>query len=112
MNLVLKIILDISKGFPITLILRMKLKDSTTLLKNTQPKNISNNYKKLNYNETRIKVINYYNNKIHLMLGVSPNTAAKITNIEKINNINAIKTKEFSKINNKINYIKDGSFDY
>ena len=43
---------------------------------------------------------------------MSPNTAAKITNIEKINNINAIKTKEFSKINNKINYIKDGSFDY
>ena len=34
-NLELKIILDISKGFPITLILRMQLKDSTTLLKNT-----------------------------------------------------------------------------
>ena len=71
---------------------------------------ISNNYKRLNFNETRIKVINYYNNKIHRMLGVSPNTASKITNIEEINKINAIKTKEFSKINNKRNYIKEGSF--
>ena len=44
------------------------------------------------------------------MLGVSPNTASKITNIEEINKINAIKTKEFSKINNKRNYIKKGSF--
>ena len=44
------------------------------------------------------------------MFGVNPNTAAKITNIEEINKINDIKIKEFSKINNKRNYIKDGSF--
>ena len=46
---------------------------------------ISNNYKQLNFNETRIKVINYYNNKIHRMLGISPNEAAKIYSIKDIN---------------------------
>jgi len=67
---------------------------------------ISNNYKQLNFNETKIKVINYYNNKIHRMLGISPNEAAKIYSIKDINIINDIKTKEFTKINHKRNYIK------
>ena len=44
------------------------------------------------------------------MLGINPNEAAKIISVKEINKINDIKTKEFSKINHKINYIKDGSF--
>jgi len=44
------------------------------------------------------------------MLGINPNEAAKIISVKEINKINDIKTKEFSKINHKRNYIKDGSF--
>jgi len=40
------------------------------------------------------------------MLGISPNEAAKIYSIKDINIINDIKTKEFTKINHKRNYIK------
>ena len=62
--------------------------------------------KKLNFENIKFKVINFYNNKVHRLLGLTPNQAYKITDNVKINELNKIKTKEFDKINNKRNYLE------
>ena len=46
---------------------------------------ISNKSSKLDF---QFKIINYYNNKIHRILGMSPNDAYKITDKDKIREIN------------------------
>ena len=70
---------------------------------------INNNYKKLNFEEVRIKVIRFYNNKKHRIIGMSPNEASKITDLDEIKKINAIKEKLFDKINKKRNFLAKGS---
>ena len=67
---------------------------------------INNEYKKLDFDEVRIRIINFYNNKKHRMIGMTPNQASKLTDIEGINKINSIKEKLFEKINQKRNYLK------
>ena len=44
------------------------------------------------------------------MIGMTPNEASRITDIETIIKINNIKEKEFAKINNKRNLIKNNSY--
>ena len=68
---------------------------------------ISNNCKNLNFEEIKFKVINYYNNKKHRILGISPNEAYKITDPNKIKEINDIKNKLFEKINGKRTYLNE-----
>ena len=43
-----------------------------------------------------MKIINYYNNKNHRLIGTSPNKAYKITDGIEIKKINEIKDKEFN----------------
>jgi len=43
---------------------------------------------------------------VHRLLGSTPNLAYKITDNNKINELNKIKTKKFEKINNKRNYLE------
>ena len=40
---------------------------------------INNGYKKLNFDEVKIKIINFYNNKKHRLIGMSPLEAYRIT---------------------------------
>ena len=47
---------------------------------------INNGYKKLNFDSVRIKIINFYNNKVHKLIGMSPMEASKITDKETIKN--------------------------
>ena len=68
---------------------------------------INNGCKKLDFDEVRLRVINFYNNKVHRMLGITPFEASKLTDIDEINKINEIKNKEFNKINNKRTYLQD-----
>ena len=70
---------------------------------------INNNYKKLNFEEVRIKVIKFYNNKKHRIIGMSPNESSKITDLDEIKKINAIKEKLFDKINKKRNFLGKSS---
>ena len=61
------------------------------------------------FGEYRLKIINYYNNKNHRLIGTSPNKAYKITDGIEIKKINEIKDKEFKfikKINGKLTYLK------
>lgn len=67
---------------------------------------INNGYKNLDFDSVRIKVINFYNNKIHRIIGISPIEASKITDQEEINKINKRKEKIFEKINKKRNYLE------
>ena len=67
---------------------------------------ISNGYQKLNFSEVRIKVMNFYNNKNHSLIRMTPNQAAKLTNENDINKVNKIKEKEFNKINLKRTYLE------
>lgn len=67
---------------------------------------INNCYCKLDFESIHPNLMNFYNNKIHCVLGMSPNEAVKITDIEIINKVNAIKKREFDKINNKRNYLQ------
>ena len=46
---------------------------------------INNGYKKLDFDEVRIKIINFYNNKKHRLIGMTPMEASKITDEETIN---------------------------
>ena len=69
--------------------------------------NIQNGYKKLNFDSVRIRLINYYNNKKHRMIGMSPNDAAKITNEDEIKLNNERKNKEYDKINKKRTYLDE-----
>ncbi len=68
---------------------------------------INNGCKQLNFDEVRILVINFYNNKVHRMLGITPFEVSKLTDIDEIKKINEIKNKEFNKINNKRTYLQD-----
>ena len=45
---------------------------------------LANNNNKFDFNEVRFKIINYYNNKKHRILGMSPNEAYKLTDPDKI----------------------------
>jgi len=67
---------------------------------------ITNGYQKLNFSEVRIRVMNFYNNKKHRLIGMTPNQAAKLTNENDINKVNKIKEKEFNKINLKRTYLE------
>ena len=67
---------------------------------------ITNGKNKLDFETAKFKIINFYNNKVHRLLGITPNQAYKITDNTKINELNKIKTKEFDKINNKRNYLE------
>lgn len=66
---------------------------------------ISNNNCDLNFVKIKFKIINYYNNKVHRILGMSPNEAYKITDKDKIKEINEKYNKLFDKINNKRTYL-------
>ena len=46
---------------------------------------INNGYKKLDFDEVRIKIINFYNNKKHRLIGMTPMEALKITDEKTIN---------------------------
>ena len=65
---------------------------------------INNVCKKLDFDEVRLRVINFYNNKVYRMLGITPFEAPKLTDIDEINKINEIKN---NKINNKRTYLQD-----
>ena len=45
---------------------------------------VANNNNEFDFNEVRFKIINYYNNKKHRILGMSPNEAYKLTDPDKI----------------------------
>ena len=62
---------------------------------------------KLDFESVKFKVINF--NKVHRLIGTTPNLAYKITDNVKTNEINKIKTKEFEKIINKRNYLEINS---
>ena len=64
---------------------------------------------KVDFESVKFKVINFYNNKVHRLIGITPNFAYKITDNIKIKGLNMIKTKEFEKINHKINYLEINS---
>jgi hypothetical protein len=68
---------------------------------------VQNGYKKLIFDSVRIRLINYYNNKKHRMIGMSPNEVSKITNEEEIKLVNERKKKEFEKINKKRTYLEE-----
>ena len=78
-----------------------------TIKKYLGKENIQNGYKKLNFDSVRIRLINYYNNKKHRMIGMSPNDAAKITNEDEIKLNNERKNKEYDKINKKKTYLDE-----
>jgi len=62
---------------------------------------INNCYKKLNFDEIRIKIINFYNNKKYRLIGMSPLEASGITAQDTIKRINDLKSKESANINKK-----------
>ena len=68
---------------------------------------INNCYKKLNFDEERIKIINFYNNKKHRLIGMSPLEFSRITDPDTIKIINDLKSKEFANINKKRNYLEE-----
>ena len=68
---------------------------------------INNGYKKLNFDSVRIKIINFYNNKIHRLIGMSPIEASKLTDKDEIKRVNELKQKEFEKINKKRTFLKE-----
>ena len=70
---------------------------------------INNGYKKLDFESVRIKIINFYNNKKHRLIGMTPNEASKITDKETIKKINELKEKEFELINKKRSYLEINS---
>ena len=67
---------------------------------------IANGNNPIDFQKVKSKIINYYNNKYHRFIGMSPNEAYKITNLDEIKKINDIKIKEYEKINNKRNYLE------
>ena len=69
---------------------------------------INNSYKKINFENISLKIINVYNNKKHRLIGMSPNDASAIKDIDTINKINELKKKEFDKINKKRTYLQKG----
>jgi len=58
---------------------------------------ITNGYNNLNFKEVRIRVINFYNNKIHRIIGKIPNEETKITDEKLIKKINERKKKNLIK---------------
>ena len=70
---------------------------------------INNGYKKLNFDEVRIKIINFYNNKKHRLIGMTPLEASHITDQDSIKKINDLKTNEFANINKKRTYLENDS---
>ena len=66
---------------------------------------ITNGEKIIDFKTVKNKVINFYNNKFHRLIGMTPNEAYKITDKKEINKINEIKIKEYEKINKKTNYL-------
>ena len=66
---------------------------------------INHVYKPLNFDSVRIHVINFYNNKIHRIIGMTPNEASKLNLQEDIIKVNERKKKEFQKINSKRTYL-------
>jgi len=73
---------------------------------------IHNGFKPLNFEEVRIRLKNFYNNKKHRIIGMTPNEASKITDEEEIKKINERKDKEFEKINRKRNFLEFGNTCY
>ena len=51
--------------------------------------------------------MNFYNNKKHRLIGMSPNEADNIRDEETIKKINEIKNREFEKINKKRSYLEN-----
>lgn len=68
---------------------------------------LANEEKTIDFKTVKIKVINFYNNKFHRHIGMTPNEAYKITDKEEINKIKEIKIKEYEKINKKRNYLSN-----
>lgn len=66
--------------------------------------------KKINTIELLYEVILAYNNRKHRMINMSPFEAMKITDEEKIKEINEIKKKEYEKINEKKNILDIGEY--
>ena len=62
-------------------------------------KYINNGNKKLNLDEVRIKRINFYNNKKHRLIGMTPLEDSHITDQDIIRKINDLKTNELANIN-------------
>ena len=60
----------------------------------------------MDFDAVRIKVINFYNNKKHILIGMTPMEASKITDEETIKKINDIKKIEFENINKKRNFLE------
>ena len=53
--------------------------------------------------------MNFYNNKKHRLIGMSPNEADNIRDEETIKKINEIKNREFEKINKKRSYLENNN---
>ena len=77
-----------------------------TIKKYLSKEYIANGEKNIVFEIHRLKIINYYNNKIHRLLGTTPNKTYKIIDTNEINKINELKDKEFTKVNGKRNYLK------
>ena len=67
---------------------------------------ITNGYQELNFPSVRIRIINFFNNKKYWLNGMNPNEASKLTNENDIKKVNAIKEREFNKINIKSTYLE------
>ena len=52
---------------------------------------------KLDFESVKFKVIKFYNNNVHRLIGITPNLAYKITDNFKIKEINMIKKKNSKK---------------
>ena len=68
---------------------------------------INNSCKKLDFDSVRARIMNFYNNKKHLLIGMTPNEADNIRDEETIKKINEIKNREFEKISKKRSYLEN-----
>ena len=67
---------------------------------------INNCFKSLNFDEIRIKIMNFYNNKMHRIIECRQMKLQKITNENDIIRINYLKDQVFAKINRKRSYLR------
>ena len=79
-----------------------------TIKKYSTKEYINNGYQNLDFDSVRVRVINFYNNKKHRLIGMSPLKASKLSNEAEIKKVNELKEKEFAKINTKRTYIEPG----
>ena len=78
-----------------------------TIKKYLDKEYINNSCKKLDVDSLRARIMNFYNNKKHRLIGMSPNEADNIREEETIKKINEIKNREFEKINKNRSYLKN-----